>query len=419
MPTDPTRVYEFENFRLEPRERRLLHDGCPIPLTTKVFDTLSVLLERAGRLVTKDELMQLIWPDTIVEENNLSHNISVLRRVLGEQRTGRRFVETVPRVGYRFVAHVRESGAPAATTLHLPDPPAVSAKTPRQEIRFCTTSDRTRIAYSTVGTGPPLAKAANWLSHIEYEWDSPVWGHWIREISQRHQLVRWDERGCGLSDWNAEDLSIDAWVRDQETVMDTLGLERFVLLGISQGGAVAAAYAAKHPERVSHLVLCGTYACGWRHRADQNEVEARTALLNLTRLGWGQNNPTFRRLFTTRFIPDAGPAELEWFNDLQRVSTSPESAARLMEAFSHLDVRPLLKDIKVPTIVFHSQNDGVVPFEEGRRVAAAIRGSKFVPLPGRNHLLLQHEPAWSIFLAELGAFVGWPDVGPPPNQPAP
>jgi len=261
-----------------------------------------------------------------------------------------------------------------------------------------------------VGTGPPLAKAANWLSHIEYEWDSPVWEHWIREISRRHLLVRWDERGCGLSDWNVEDLSLDAFVHDEETVVDALDLERFALLGISQGGAVAAAYAARHPERVSHLVLCGAYSRGWRHRGDAREIEARTALLNLTRLGWGQNNPAFRRLFTTRFIPDAGADEMEWFNDLQRVSTSPENAARLMDTFSRLDVRPVLADIKVPTIVFHSRHDDVVSFDEGRLLAAGIRGSTFVPLPSRNHLLLEREPAWTIFLRELGAFLGWPET---------
>jgi pimeloyl-ACP methyl ester carboxylesterase len=404
MATDEA-VYEFGPFRMDVRERRLLRDGEPVPLTTKVFETLRVLLERSGRLLTKDELMGQIWPDTVVEENNLNHNISVLRRALGEQPSGQPFIETVPRVGYRFVADVRHSGADDGT--RRPAAAPASVRTLRQYIRFCTSSDGTRIAHSTVGTGPPLAKAGNWLSHIEYEWDSPVWRHWIREISQRHRLVRWDERGCGLSDWNVEHVSLDTFVRDQETVLDSLGLERFALLGISQGGAVAAAYAARHPERVSHLVLCGAYTRGWRHRADPGEVEARTALLNLTRLGWGQNNAAFRQLFTTRFIPDAGAAEMEWFNDLQRVSTTPENAARLMEAFSHLDVRPLLADITVPTIVFHSQQDGVVPFDEGRRLAAGIRGSTFVPLPSRNHLLLEHEPAWPMFLRELGAFLGW------------
>lgn len=410
MATDEGPVYEFGNFRLEVRERRLLRDGHPIALTTKVFETLSVLIARSGRLLTKDELMQHVWPDTAVEENNLNHNISVLRHALGEQPGGPRFIETVPRVGYRFVADVRQL-RPATS----PSPPQVpvasaSARTLRQEIRFCTSGDGTRIAYSTVGTGPPLAKTANWLSHIEYEWDSPVWKHWMREISQRHCLVRWDERGCGLSDWGVDELSLDAWVRDQETVVDAVGLERFALLGISQGSSVAIAYAARHPERVSHLVLCGAYTCGWRHRADPREIEARTALLNLTRLGWGQNNAAFRQLFTTRFIPDAGVAEMEWFNDLQRVSTSPENAARLMDVFSRLDVRPLLADINVPTIIFHSQHDGVVPFDQGRLLAAGIRGSRFVPLPSRNHLLLEREPAWPIFLSELGAFLGWPNA---------
>jgi DNA-binding winged helix-turn-helix (wHTH) protein/pimeloyl-ACP methyl ester carboxylesterase len=410
MATDEAPVYEFGNFRLEVRERRLLRDGHPVPLTAKVFETLSVLIARSGRLLTKDELMQHIWPDIVVEENNLNHNISVLRHALGEHAGGPRFIETVPRVGYRFVADVRRLRPPATSPPSPPQVPVASARTLRQEIRFCTSGDGTRIAYSTVGKGPPLAKTANWLSHIEYEWDSPVWKHWVREISQRHSLVRWDERGCGLSDWAVDELSLDAWVRDQETVVDALGLERFALLGISQGGAVAIAYAARHPERVSHLVLCGAYTCGWRHRGDALEIEARTALLNLTRLGWGQNNAAFRQLFTTRFIPDAGPAEMEWFNDLQRVSTSPENAARQMDVFSRLDVRPLLADVTVPTIIFHSQRDGVVPFDQGRLLAAGIRGSRFVPLSSRNHLLLEREPAWPIFLSELGAFLGWSDA---------
>jgi pimeloyl-ACP methyl ester carboxylesterase len=158
---------------------------------------------------------------------------------------------------------------------------------------------------------------------------------------------------------------------------------------------------------VSHLVLCGAYTCGWRHRADPRELESRSALLSLTRLGWGQANPAFRQIFTTRFIPDAGPEQIEWFNDLQRVSTSPENAARLMDAFSQLDVRPLLRTITVPTIVFHSREDGVVPFEEGRRLAASIPGSRFVSLPSRNHLVLEHEPAWGVFLGEVGEFLRW------------
>ena len=220
-------------------------------------------------------------------------------------------------------------------------------------------------------------------------------------------FVRYDERGCGLSDWQVPELTFESWVRDLETVVDTLGLDRFDLLGISQGGPVAVRYAAQHPERVSHLILYGTYARGWQYRGDPKVLEAREAIIKLVRLGWGMNNPAFRQIFSTRFIPDAGPEQMEWFNDLQRVSVSPENAARFMEDFARLDVRGLLADVKVPSIVLHCQGDAVVPFDEGRLLAAGIPGATFVPLPSRNHLLLEQEPGWHNLLRELGAFLGW------------
>lgn len=405
MTADPGSTYEFGPFRLEVGERRLICDGRAVPLRTKVFDTLRVLVEHAGRLLTKHELMQTIWPDAIVEENNLNHNISTLRRALGEQVTGQRYIETVPRVGYRFVAEVtRAAGVARAIT---PAPPAAPERSLRQEIHFCTASDGARIAYSTVGHGPPLVKAANWLNHLEYEWDSPVWKHWIDAISRHHTFVRYDERGCGLSDWHVPDLTFEAWLRDLETVVDALGVDRFDLLGISQGAAVAAAYAARHPGRVRRLILFGGYARGWQLRDDPREIEARTALINLVRLGWGRSNPAFRQIFTTRFIPDAGPEQLQWFSDLQQVSATPENAARLMEEFSQVDVRVVLGAIAVPTLVFHSEGDAAIPFNEGRLLAADIAGARFVPLPSRNHLVLEHEPAWQILLRELGEFLGW------------
>jgi pimeloyl-ACP methyl ester carboxylesterase/DNA-binding winged helix-turn-helix (wHTH) protein len=405
MGANTSATYQFGPFRLEVDERRLLCDGRTVPLRMKVFDTLRVLVEHSGRLLTKHELMDSIWPDAAVEENNLNHNISTLRRALGEQATGQRYIETVPRVGYRFVAAVTSARGVASAL--APAPPAAAQRSLRQEIRFCTASDGTRIAYSTVGNGPPLVKAANFLNHLEYEWESPVWKHWIHEISRRHLFVRYDERGCGLSDWQIPDLSFDAWVRDLETVVDALGTDRFDLLGISQGGAVAAAYAAKHPERVRHLILFGAFECGWQVRGDARAIDEWTALITLLRLGWGRNNPVFRHIFTSRFIPDAGPEQMEWFDDLQQVSASPENAARLMEEISKLDVRAWLAGVRAPTIVFHPEGDAVIPFDEGRRLAAAIRGATFVPLPSRNHLVLEQEPAWDMLLRELGEFLGW------------
>ncbi len=234
-----------------------------------------------------------------------------------------------------------------------------------------------------------------------------MWKHWIDEISRRHTFVRYDERGCGLSDWQVPDLSFETWVRDLETVVDALCLDRFDLLGISQGAAVAAAYAARHPERVGRLILFGGYARGWQFRGDAEDIEARTALIKLMRLGWGRNNPAFRQIFTTRFIPDPQPEHLEWFSELQLISASPENAARFMEEFSRIDVRALLADIQVPTVVFHCEGDTAIPFNEGRLLAADIGGARFVPLPSRNHLLIEPEPAWQILLRELGDFLGW------------
>jgi pimeloyl-ACP methyl ester carboxylesterase len=275
-----------------------------------------------------------------------------------------------------------------------------------QGIQFCTTCDGVRIAYATVGEGIPLVKAANWLNHLEFDWKSPIWRHLFEEFALNHRLVRYDERGNGLSDWNAKDLSFELFVHDLEVVADAVNLHSFALLGISQGGAVAIAYAVRHPERVTHLILYGAYARGWAKRESPEEIERRQAQLTLVKLGWGQDNPAFRQLFTTLYMPDAPPEQMQWFNDLQRVSTSPENAARLLTELGDIDVSELLPQVKVPTLVLHSRNEAAVPFEEGRRLAALIPGARFVPLESRNHLLHKNEPAYTKFLSEVRSFLG-------------
>jgi len=275
-----------------------------------------------------------------------------------------------------------------------------------QQVRFCLSDDGVRIACASTGDGPPIVKAANWLSHVQFDLDSPVWRHWIEEFSRFHRYVRYDERGCGLSDWNVGDFSFDAWVRDLETVVDSFGLERFVLLGISQGGPVSVAYAVRHPERVSHLILYGTYGAGWGHRASAAEVEEYEAQIKLTQLGWGRDNPAYRQMFTSQFIPEATPEQARWFNELQRICTSPENAVRFLSEFGKIDVRDLLSRVAVPTLVLHAQGDKRVPFEFGRRVAAEIPGARFVALDGQNHILLRDEPAWPRFLDEVRRFIG-------------
>jgi DNA-binding winged helix-turn-helix (wHTH) protein/pimeloyl-ACP methyl ester carboxylesterase len=393
-------AYRFGPFQLDARERRLSRGSEVIPLRLKVFDTLRVLVGNAGALVTKQELLDTLWPETTVEENNLTHNVSVLRKALGEQATGQQYIETVPRVGYRFVAKVE-------TTEPRPEAAVASAAKARQEIRYCTTSDGVRLAYGSVGSGPPLVKASNWLTHLDFEWASPIWRHWWSALSLHHRVIRYDERGNGMSQRDVADVSFDTWVRDLETVVDAAGLDRFALLGISRGGPIAIAYAVKHPERVSHLVLYGAIAVGADHSANAGELEARRALISLTRLGWGLNNPAFCKLFTCQFIPEATPEQERWFDELQRVSTSPENAARLMELRDDIDIRPLLPLVTTPTLVLHCDRDRAISAENGRQIAAGIPNARYVSLPGTNHLMLADEPAWTLFLEELGIFLNW------------
>ena len=253
--------------------------------------------------------------------------------------------------------------------------------------------------------GPPLIKAANWMNHLEYDWESPVWRHMLHGLARDHQLIRYDERGNGLSDWQVEDISFEAFVSDLETVVDAAGIKRFALFGVSQGCAISIAYAARHPERVTRLVLYGGYAKGWNKRGMPAEIETRQALRTLIRQGWGQDNPAFRQTFTSRIIPGGTMEQMQSFNDLQRLTTSPENAVRIDQANSDMDVSELLSQVTAPTLVLHCRDDATCPFDSGRRMAAGIPGARFVALEGRNHLILEGEPAWPRFLQEVESFL--------------
>ena len=282
----------------------------------------------------------------------------------------------------------------------------------RQETRFCTTPDNVRIAYAAIGKGPPLVKAANYLSHLEFDWQSPVWRHWLETFSADSKLLRYDERGCGLSDWTVSDFSFEAWVRDLESVVNAAGLEQFPLLGISQGGAVAIEYAARHPERVTQLIVYGGYARGWGKRGSTKTIEERQAMMTLIKHGWGRDDPAVRQYFTSIFIPDGTMEQVRWFNDLQRVSCSPENAVRFQEEFGKVDVSMNLPRVKAPTLVIHCRGDLSVPFEEGRLIASSVPNSRLVTLESRNHLLLENDPAWHNFVSEVRNFLGKQEVIP-------
>ena len=275
----------------------------------------------------------------------------------------------------------------------------------QQEIRFCTSADGTLIAYAVHGDGPPLVKAPNWLNHLEHDWESPVWGHLLREFAKDRTFVRFDQRANGLSDWDVEKLDLDAMVGDLAAVVDAAGLARFPLFAISQGCSYSIAYAVRHPERVSRLVLYGGFAQGGRVGGGPADIEREDMYLQMIRQGWGQDNPAFRQFFTSLFVPGASREQMDAFNEMQRVTASPENAARLRRLSTSIDVRDLLAQVNVPTLVLHCRDDGIVPFERGRRMAAGIPGARFVTLEGQNHLLLADEPAWPRFLEEVRRFL--------------
>jgi pimeloyl-ACP methyl ester carboxylesterase/DNA-binding CsgD family transcriptional regulator len=275
-----------------------------------------------------------------------------------------------------------------------------------QQIRFCRGSDGTQIAYALTGEGTPLVKAPHWLTHLEYEFLSPLWRPWIEALSDGHTLLRMDQRGCGLSDRDITDFSFDAMVRDLEAVVDAAGLERFALLGHSQGAGFAIEYATRHPQRVSHLVMLGGYSRGRLKRDTSPEARAELeAQLKLVEVGWGRDDPVYRQMFSSQFVPTAPLEHLNSMSELQRMSTSAGNAIQAMQMFLNIDVTAAAPRVACPTLVLHAKGDRRAPFEEGRRLAALIPGARLVSLETDNHILLEQEPSFRIFFDELRAFV--------------
>ncbi|MGA9283144.1 MAG: alpha/beta fold hydrolase [Pseudolabrys sp.] len=391
--------FRFENQILDSDRRELRRGSELVSLEPQVFDLLLYLIQNRDRVISKDDLIASVWGGRIVSDSTLDSRINATRKAVGDSGDEQRLIRTVARKGVRFVCAVDEATKNETSTSPKP------ATTSQQEVHFCTASDGVRIAYALAGSGPPLVKTANWLNHLEYDWESPVWSHLLHALAAEHRLIRYDERGNGLSDWNVNDISFEAFVRDLETVVDAARLDRFPLLGVSQGCPVSIAYAVRNPGRVSHLVLYGGYARGWRRRGNAAEIEKADAVQTLMRHGWGQENPEFRQIFTTRFMPSGTPEQMRWFNDLQRMTTSPDNAARIRRANENIDITDLLPQIRIPTLVLHCRNDAAQPYEEGRVLAAGIPGARFVTLEGNNHLILESDPCWTHFLDEIRVFL--------------
>lgn len=389
------RVLDTERFLLE-------RDGSPVHVQPQVLDVLSHLVRNRERVVPKTELLDKVWGDRFVSESTLTSRIKAARQVTGDDGVSQSVIRTVHGRGYRWVADVEVDAMPGPSAAQRPPDP----RRLEQRIGFCRTSDDVRIAYATVGQGPPLVRAAHWITHLDYEWESPVWRHWMEGLSRGRTFIRYDERGCGLSDHDPDDISFEAFVRDLETVVDELGLERFPLMGLSQGGPVAVEYAVRHPERVSRLILVGAFVVGRLARATTPDARREAEMqAEFIRLGWGRDDPSFRLYFSSTFMPDAPPQLWSDFAALMRRTTSAENALRLNNVSVNMDVREAAARVTVPTLILHGRNEVRIPFSQGREYATLIKGSRLVPLDTRNHLLTADEPAWEHLLREVDAFL--------------
>jgi len=409
-------IYRFGTFTLDTRTYELRRNGTAISVEPQVFSLLVHLIENRDRVVSKDDLIKAIWRGRIVSDATLSSRIGAARLAIQDTGETQSMIRTISRRGFRFVAKLDEVDENAGTPMRrdagesAQEKPSTvtpregpSSRPDRQRTQFCVSRDGTRLAFATTGAGLPLVKTGHWLTHLEFDWLSPVWQPYLDELGRIFQLTRYDQRGNGLSDWSITDFSFDRLIEDLEAVVEAAGLEKFALYSL--GAPIAAAYAARHPERVSHLILHGSYVRGRQCREATAEKEQGKAFLTLIRHGWGKTGGPFVKALTSMYIPGGTTEQIDSLVQLQRQSTTPENAERLRAAIDHIDVAGLLEKIRVPTLVIHARNDGVQPLEEGRKVAAGIRHSQFLMLDSANHIPLRNESAWEPFFGGLKNFV--------------
>jgi pimeloyl-ACP methyl ester carboxylesterase/DNA-binding winged helix-turn-helix (wHTH) protein len=396
MHSDSPRVLCFSDYALDLQRCAIMRGGRELQLRPKSFDVLRYLAEHAGRLVSKEELIKATWPNVFVSDDSLVQCIKDIREALSDD--AHEIVKTVPRRGYLFAAEL--SGEELDKRA-----PAIGSR--GQELTFCRTQDGVNIAVACVGQGMPLVCIPTWATHLEYDWQSPIRGPLWRFLDDRVRLVRYDGRGFGLSDRDIADISFTTFERDLEAVVDALHLNRYAVLGISQGAATAIAHAARYPERVSKLILQGGFALGRNKRGSPKEAEMAKARIAITclRQGWSDDNSALLRIFSSMWLPGGSAEQIKWYANLLRLSTSVENAIMSRCAGDDVDVVDLLPKVSAPTLVLHSRYDNVVPSNEGRRIATSIPNAKFVILDSENHVPLPGEPAWSKFIGEIETFL--------------
>ncbi len=396
--------FHFGDMVLDAERRELRSGARLIAIEPLAFDLLEFLIRHRDRVSSRDDLLAGVWGGRIVSDSAIGARINAARRAIGDDGEQQRWIGTVARKGFQFVGDAREearSGTPSS--------PADAAARPMpihrgQEVAFCRTQDGVNLAVASVGQGLPLVRPSHWMTHVEYDWQSPIRAPLLHFLADRFRFIRYDCRNNGLSDWDVADVSFEALQQDLETVVDALGLRSYALLGMSQGAALAIAHAVRHPERVSKMILCGGFALGHAKRGPRKGLDVKT-FLTLMREGWGDEHSPFQRMLATAFMPNASTEQIGWLADLQRVASSPENTMRLRSVYDEIDVVDLLPAVLAPTLVVHCRHDKMVPAEEGRRLAASIPNAKLLMLESENHAPQPWEPAWPIFLDAIETFL--------------
>ena len=398
-------IYGFENCRLDTVNYRLERSGETVSVEPLVFDLLLYLIERRERVVSRRELLDNLWRGKVVTDAALGARLKDARKAVGDSGDRQAVIKTVHGRGYRFVADVSVS----ATASGQPAGPAGRGDEIGRDamgpVRYCRSPDGVNIAHAEVGQGPPVVLTASWMSHLEEDWNNAAWGPYLSQLARSFRLVRYDQRGNGMSDWDGVDIAFDKMVDDLCTVIDQYDYEQVALFGPSQAASVAIAFAQRYPGRVSRLVLYGGYARGRRRRGNPEDFAESEALVTLIRQSWGNDNPAIRQAYTSLLMPDASAEEMNWFNEFQKTCGPAENIARFREMFDDMDVTGLLAQISTPTLVIHSARESAAPLAEGKLLASSIPGAKFVTLNSRNHMVFPHEPEFPRLIRVVTEFL--------------
>lgn len=390
-------IYSFAGCQLDPDRHSLHVAGTEVHVEPQVFELLRLLAEGGGRLVTRDEIVAAVWDGRVVSEATISARISAARSAVGDDGQRQAVIRTVTRRGLQLAVPVEIIAAEAAAPARHP--------IPHQIIRLTTSEDGTGLAWATSGEGPPLIRAGHWLSHLELDWESPVWRPQIERFGATHTLVRYDPRGTGLSDRDCGALTLDSFVADLRAVADAAGLGRFALYAVSQSVPVAVAFAARYPERVSVMVLHAGFVEGSRVRDRRDGTALTATFLDLIRNGWGRPDSAFMQAFSSLFMPTGTPEQIESFVRMQVESATPELAARLRTAIGEIDVSHLLAGVRCPVLVSHARGDAVQPFEQGQRLARGLPDARFLALDSTCHIIPPQDAAWEAMLSATEAFL--------------